>query len=146
MKVVILDPIEDSTESQANKTDSLLALDGLQSSFAGQNSMSFLTTVATVISGLILLSINNRFQRHHIFAAKKWEDEHGDWPSWKLQRIIVYNTRCSSSSRNFSIYLTKGSRSSRLKQNNFQFRYKVFQSKDNGWENVLLDLERIVSK
>ncbi|WZY89356.1 hypothetical protein YC2023_046091 [Brassica napus] len=35
---VILDPIEDSTESQAEKTYSLLAFDGLQSSFAGQKS------------------------------------------------------------------------------------------------------------
>ncbi|KAF3493434.1 hypothetical protein DY000_02055852 [Brassica cretica] len=113
MKVVILDPIEDSTESQAEKTDSsprlLMAfrvhlLDRTQ-------------TVATVISGLILLSINYRFQRHHIFTAKKWGDEHGDWrPSWKLLRIILDTTRCSRSSRNFSIYLTKGSHSSSLRQ------------------------------
>ncbi|KAH0942965.1 hypothetical protein HID58_002602, partial [Brassica napus] len=41
---VILDPIEDSTESQAEKTYSLLAFDGLQSSFAGQKSVSLLTS------------------------------------------------------------------------------------------------------
>ncbi|KAH0935370.1 hypothetical protein HID58_012487 [Brassica napus] len=40
MMNVILDPIEDSTESQVEKTYSLLAFDGLQSSFAGQKSVS----------------------------------------------------------------------------------------------------------
>ncbi|KAG2253369.1 hypothetical protein Bca52824_083505 [Brassica carinata] len=44
MMNVILDPIEDSTESQAEKTYSLLAFDGLQSSFAGQKSVSLLTS------------------------------------------------------------------------------------------------------
>ncbi|KAF3517875.1 hypothetical protein DY000_02062988 [Brassica cretica] len=44
MMNVILDPIEDSTESQAEKTYSLLAFDGLQSLFAGQKSVSLLTS------------------------------------------------------------------------------------------------------
>ncbi|CAN6850886.1 unnamed protein product [Brassica oleracea] len=44
MMNVILDPIEDSTESQAEKTYSLLAFDGLQSSFAEQKSVSLLTS------------------------------------------------------------------------------------------------------
>uniref|UniRef100_A0A0D3CY05 Uncharacterized protein n=1 Tax=Brassica oleracea var. oleracea TaxID=109376 RepID=A0A0D3CY05_BRAOL len=44
MMNVILDPIEDSTGSQAEETYSLLAFDGIQSSFAGHKSASLLTS------------------------------------------------------------------------------------------------------